>query len=244
MVAVDRTWSNVPDPRVASCPAGGHCTVVLLDLRWSHLHKHANDRTQPWTEWLPAPVVALLRSNVPAGTTDQQLQAARQQASDQFEQEAKQALGVPLAVLYDVAQPVQGTRSFSPWELTADIVLRSGAKLTIRETRDKQLMFLTCFFVDSVRFAPPVRRWRLLVRELLDRYAQSNADGSYSLADPATWPRRNETTQEMIHQPRFRNHASWGLDPKRNQPWNTMPSPWPAPASAPPVVRFRPRPAY
>ena len=188
---MDRIWNDVPDPLDPACPGGGRCTVLLPDHRWQHLSRHTDNRAEPWEEWLTPAVIHRLRSCPPAGTSDVDLQEARQQASDRFELETKQNLHVPLAVLYYVGQPFKPGASSSPLETTCDLVLPSGAKLTIRQKRQTGLTFLTCYFISQVR---TVRgdRWRLLMLFLLERYATPNGDGSFSPPDLSRWPQDKE----------------------------------------------------
>jgi hypothetical protein len=217
--------------------------VLLPDQRWPHLYKHTDNRAQPWEEWLTPAVVQLLRRCPPPGTSDGDLQSARQRACDQFEQEAKQNLEVPLAVLYHVGQPFRPGATSSALELTCDLVLPSGAKLTIREKREG-LTFLTCYFVASVRTVPG-ERWRFLLLFLLERYATRNGDGTFSPPDPSRWPQENEEG-ELVCAPCFRTDSSWGLDGKQVDFWQTRPSPWPVapPSGAAPGRSPPPRMSY
>jgi hypothetical protein len=241
---VTRTWRDVPDPRDAACPAGPCCEVLLDDHRWSHLHDHVSDPTEPWDDWLTPALATNLRNSFQVGVTEAQRQAVRDQVSGRMEQAAKQSAGVPIAVLYEVAQPPQGTGRRSPWALTIDLVLPCGAKLCLREDRHKVLKVLTCYFITPVRSAPRDRRWRLLVRQLLERYARDNRDGTYSPPDPAAWPQPNEAG-EWVSNPRFRTEARWGVDGTLVDPWNRLPNYWmpPAPPAAP-ATTLGPRPTY
>jgi hypothetical protein len=125
---VTRTWRDVPDPRDAACPGGPRCEVLLEDHRWSHLHDHVVDLTEPWGDWLTPGLATGLRRSFRPEVTEAQRQAVRDQVSGRMEEAAKQSTGVPLAVLYEVAQPPAGSGQRSPWELTIDLVLPCGAK--------------------------------------------------------------------------------------------------------------------
>src|SRR5207248_192303 len=88
------------------------------------------------------------------------------------------ALKVPLAIVYDVAQPPSaGVRS--RWELTADIVLPCGAKLCLRARAGGGYHVLTCYFTTEARADTTTPRWRTLVRELLRRYVRTTATGRF-----------------------------------------------------------------
>jgi hypothetical protein len=237
---VTRTWHDVPDPRDETCPAGRRCEVSLEDHRWSHLHEHVSNPDEPWDDWLTPGLAADLRNSMQVGVTEEDRQATRQQVSDQMEQGAKQALGVPLAVLYDVAQPPGSAPGGSRWRLTVDVVLPCGAKLCLREDRHKVLNVLTCFFITAVRSVPDKdQRWRYLVHQLLERYATDNGNGTFSPPNPSAWPRPNPETGEVIFNPRLRTEASWGANGTLPEPWNNLPDYWAptppaAPAAAPP----------
>jgi hypothetical protein len=230
---VTRTWHDVPDPRDDACPAGGKCDVVVEDHRWSHIDEHVNDLTEPWDDWLTPPLATALRNSLQVTTTETGRQTTRQQVSDRMEQAAKQAVGVPLVVLYDAAQPPKGGGKGSPWELTVDLVLPCGAKLCPREAK-KVLGVRTCFFPSAVCAAPPNRRWRLLVRQLLTRYAKDNGDGTFSPPDPSAWPILSDSG-EGINNPRFRTDAKWGLDGRLVDPWANLPDYW-SPPTPPPTL--------
>jgi hypothetical protein len=58
-----RTWHDVPDPRDETCPHGRRCEVLLEEHRWSHLHDHMRDPTEPWHDWLTPNVAAALRDS-------------------------------------------------------------------------------------------------------------------------------------------------------------------------------------
>jgi hypothetical protein len=173
---------------------------------------------------------------VQVGVSEADRQATRQQVSDRMEQAAKQSLAVPLAVLYEVAQPPSPTGKGSPWELTVDLVLPCGAKLCLREGRNKVLGVRSCYFLNAVRSAPEDRRWRLLMFKLLDRYATDNGNSTFSPPDPSAWPKPNPETGEYINRPRFQTEARWGVDGALVDPWNNVPDYWasPPPPSAPP----------
>jgi hypothetical protein len=238
------TWRDVPDPRDETCPGGPKCEVLLEDHRWSHIHDHASDRNEPWDDWLTPALADDLRNSFQPSVTGPQRQATRDQVSGLMERAAKQSTGVPLAVLYDVAQPPQPGKH-SPFLLTIDLVLPCGAKLCIRQHKGKRLVVLTCFFISAVRSAPKDRRWRLLVWQLLKRYARDNRDGTFSPPERDAWPRRNEETGEYVNDPRFRTDATWGADGKRIDPWDRLPDYWgpPAPPSAP-AAPLAPRRTY
>jgi hypothetical protein len=241
---VTHTWREVPDPRDATCPTGRRCEVVLENHRWSHLHEHVSDRREPWDDWLTPGLAIDLRNSFLVSVTEAQRQAVRDQVSGRVEQAAKQSAGVPLAVLYDVAQPPRGTDRGSPWALTVDLVLPSGAKLCLREDRLKVLKVLTCYFITLVRSAPKDRRWRLLVRFLLDRYARGNGDGTFSPPNPSAWPKANEEG-EWVNNPRFRTEDRWGVNGTLVDPWDRLPNYW-APSAPPaaPATALGPRPSY
>jgi hypothetical protein len=227
---VTRTWRDVPDPRDAACPAGPRCEVLLEDRLWSHLDKHVRDRTQHWDYWLTPSLATDLRNSLQPGMSEERRQKIRDQASGLMEDAAKQATGVPLAVLYDVAQPPRGQGQGSRWALTVDLVLPCGAKLCLREDRHKVLGVLTCYFITAVRSAPPDQRWRLLVKHLLQRFARDNGNGTFSSPDRSR-PRASAETGEWVNNPRFRTEARWGIEPASADPLDNLPHCWPPPAT-------------
>jgi hypothetical protein len=105
-------------------------------------------------------------------------------------------------------------------------------------------LFRTCYFITVVRSAPRERRWRLLVKQLLERYAKRNGDGTFSPPDPSAWPLKNEKTGEWINNPRFRTEACWGIDPPLPAPWDRLPPYGPPPAPAGPATTLDPRHRY
>lgn len=237
------TWRNLPNPRDESCPSGTRCDVHLEVDRWSHFQPHHDDPAEPWGDWLPGTLAQELRDSCLAACPDARRQAVRQRVSDQMEAAARQSLGVPLAVLYDVAQPPkQGVRG-SPWEPTADIVLACGAKLCVRQREGNQFSVRTCFFPDEVRSKPAPRRWRWLVRSLIKRYATDNGNDTFSPPSPSAWPQPG-SKGEMVNDPRFRTNARWGLDRPLAEPWFAIPDPWPTLPAPPPALGLRRRPAY
>src|SRR5438067_1611148 len=119
-----------------------------------------------------------------------ELGTIRQRVSDRMEQDAKRCLGVPLAVLYDVAQDVSTKgRQSSRWVLTVDLVLPCGAKLCVRERDRMTYRVRTCFFHTCVWRAVAGRRWRMLVRHLIERYATDNGNDTWSPPTPTDWPK-------------------------------------------------------
>jgi hypothetical protein len=200
------------------------------------------DPEEPWEEWLTPRLAGELRGLWRLGVSDQRRQAVLLEVSNLVEQEAKRSLGVPLVVLYDVAQDVGRGQGYRPWLKTCDLVLPSGAKLTIRE-HEKDFTVRSCYFIGQVCRTPANVRWRLLVRRLLERYARDNGDGTYS-PDPFRPPWRTEETGEVIYNPRFRTEASWRLDGRQVRPWETMPDPWPVVTPPPTPGPLRPRRTY
>jgi hypothetical protein len=238
MAAVDHTWLNVPDPRDPVCPGGGCCSVVLHEHRWSHIREHVDHPEEPWADWLADQLAERLRDSYHSSMNEQERQAVRQEVSQRMETAARECLGVPLAALYDVAQEPKetGTGSRSPWALTADLVLRCGAKLCIRERERGRYEVCSCFFHRCVCGRPAERRWRWLVRFLIQRYAKDNGNGTYSPPDSSWGAQHIPETGETVATPRFRNDRRWGLDRPVGEPWFGISDPWPPPPPPPPPV--------
>jgi hypothetical protein len=240
---MDHVWTDIPDPRDPACPGGGLCSVVLEDHRWAHIKEHVEDRRQPWEDWLAVELTIRLRDSYHTGMSEADRQIVRQEVSNRMEIAAKECLGVPLAVLYDVAQAPKGAGTRSPWVLTADLVLRSGVKLCIRERERGRYDICSCYFHDCVCGRPTERRWRWLVRLLIRRYARDNGNGTYSAPDSSWGARANPETGETVVSPRFRTNPRWGLDRPIVEPWFAIADPWPPPPPpSPPVSRLGRRP--
>jgi hypothetical protein len=228
---VTHTWADVPDPRDETCPKGRRCEILLEDHRWSHFHSHVSNLAEPWDDWLTPGLAADLRNSGQSTVKEANREATRPKVSDLMEQAAKQSVGVPLAVIYEVAQPPREGGRGSPWALTVDLVLCCGAKLCLREAK-KVMTVCTCYFIAAARSAPKGRRWRLLLHQLLMRYAKDNGDGTFSPPDRSRWLVYIEETKESITNPRFRTDATWGADGKLVDPWDNLPDHF-APASPP-----------
>src|SRR2546423_1725849 len=180
-------WNEVPDPRSEHCPNdGATCAVAFPDHRWSHIQKHVEDRGQPWEDWLSAELVGKLRASYGPGMTETDRGSVRQDVATAMEASAKECLQVPLAVVYDVAREPEVPGAGSRWALTADLVLRSGVKLCMRERTRGQYEFCSGYFHRCVLGRPEERRWRWLARHLIQRYAKNNGNDTYSPPD-SSW---------------------------------------------------------
>jgi hypothetical protein len=203
--------------------------VELESNRWSHIQGHVEDPDAPWEDALGRPLYRDLRASYAAGVSPEQQETLRTGVSEWLRLAACECLNVPLAVVCDVLQSGQQSS-----DLTALLVLRCGAQLCIREFERARWSVRTCFFPPEVQAVPQDRRWRFLVRDLIQRYARRNSNGTYSPPDASWGIWENPVTKETLANPRFRSNQCWGLDRPIVDPWFGMSDPWPPP---PPPAR-------
>lgn len=235
----DFLWLDFPDPRDDGSPCVSRCTVRFEQHRWRHIiEKHVCHREEPWDDWLTQDLANKLRHAWEPACGEHTRREVLGRASDLVEKEARECLGVPLALLYDNYQPATPGNPSSGQETWA-LVLPAGALLIIR-SRPEGGAVCTCYFLKSAARCTNAEQRRLnLVRTLLCRYAELTTDGSWT-------PRALlQEDRELRIRFRFRTAVTWGLDGGQRQPRDATQDPWRRGADRPaPRKRLAPRQRY
>jgi hypothetical protein len=229
---LSNTWNDVPDPRDGRDLTCDTCQEEAEERVCRHIgEKHAcdseADQNKRWDEWLtPSGLADRFRRVWRDICPDEERQTTVAEVSAIVEQEAKECLRVPLAVLYDEYPPPRGGKPSKEQEAWS-LVLRSGALLVI-QTRPAGGSLESCYFKKEVcREQALVARWRVLARILVSGYAERQADGSWK---PKEMGSRGAATFVRV---RFRSWTRWCLDGNHEAPWELIPDPYYPPAAPP-----------
>ena len=235
-------WTDVPDPRDDVAPCLGRCEVAVSERAWRHIaEKHVVQPHEPWDEWLSSPIAEQFRRAWFADSTETQRVFTVSIVADIIEDELKQSLAAPLALIYDDYQsPGAGNPTHA--QETWGLVLPSGAFLVIRSDPAGGHV-RSCYFRNAACRVPLAsRRWRAVVENLVLTYATVGTDGAFLPRGNADAVMVDASLRVRI---RFRTNQSWRVDGSRPQPWAAISDPWQERhMSLKPVTGLRPRRSY
>ncbi len=188
-------WQDLPDPR----PMAARDATTVIEVRepeWRKIvQKHLGSTKEPWSDVLNKAVLDAVISN---GTRE-----AIQTALQAIHNEIATSLHRPLVILYScIGSRVRGIGQ--RWML----VLPCGALAIIWAEKTTNRL-KTCYFRGGLDVKPNMRRWRHVVRQLVQEHLPFD-EGTYRY--PALNHRREVPTEsEMRYAFRFVAADAWGF---------------------------------